>query len=724
MAEIREEILLDIRLEKADNDAQVDTLTSRITNLKKETADLVTTNKALAKSGQDNSKEYLDNTKQIEINKQKIGENTASRKNLITTIIAEDNSIKALTVRNRELVKQRNEISTATVEGRAKIAILNKEIDKNNETIRVNNDALGKQKINIGNYTSALDGLIPGLGGVVRGTQAMTVASKAFIATPIGAIIGALGLALGALMAYFKGSEEGQNRLNKIMNIGGAIMEKIMDVVEGLGETIFEAFDNPKQAVSDLMDFLGENFLNRIKAFAVIWEGITDLDFEKVYNGTIQLTTGITNMTGKLKEFGSEISKQAEDALKRAAELSKIQEASNKKERDLIIQRAQIDRDVARLRVEAQEEEGQARLDKFNQAIDLEKKLLAAEQSLADTRLALAKHAVEDDPTIENKKAYAEAVAGQINAETAFFEGIRKLNQQRVTLEDEIQKERLDKYTEHLEAEHEIYLAAKEKRDEARLEEEEMILRFEERIAKETEARKKAQEDQVENTKKANANLKKISDLKRKSDESDLAAFADGLGQASTLFKEGTAEFKIAATAQALINTYLSASKAFASAGNPILGAILAAIAVAAGLMNVAKINAVQLATGGKVPGYASGGLSGTRIMEGHGSPINRPNGDNRLATVRVGEVILNENQQRALGGDRTFRNIGVPGFIGGGFTGNLNTTSATRRIEQALNEQNIASLINKVNTVLVLQDFEAAESAKNSPENRAQVIS
>ena len=59
--------------------------------------------------------------------------------------------------------------------------------------------ALEKQKINIGNYRSALDGVHPALGKVGRwvraGTQgfkAMTMQALRFIATPIGAILAAL----------------------------------------------------------------------------------------------------------------------------------------------------------------------------------------------------------------------------------------------------------------------------------------------------------------------------------------------------------------------------------------------------------------------------------------------------------------------------------------------------------------------------------------------------
>lgn len=59
------------------------------------------------------------------------------------------------------------------------------------------------------------------------------------------------------------------------------------------------------------------------------------------------------------------------------------------------------------------------------------------------------------------------------------------------------------------------------------------------------------------------------------------------------------------------------------------------------------------------IMGFADSG----RVEPGMGRPIRRKNGDNRVITAKVGEVILNEDHQRKLGGDATFAKIGVPGF-------------------------------------------------------------
>ena len=87
--------------------------------------------------------------------------------------------------------------------------------------------------------------------------------------------------------------------------------------------------------------------------------------------------------------------------------------------------------------------------------------------------------------------------------------------------------------------------------------------------------------------------------------------------------------------------------------------AILSAMAIGRSIFQLSQINAQQFAGGGKVQPVK---LGAGRIRV----PSNIPqlaNGDNVLATVKPNEVILNEQQQKALGGDNTFASIGVPGF-------------------------------------------------------------
>lgn len=127
--------------------------------------------------------------------------------------------------------------------------------------------------------------------------------------------------------------------------------------------------------------------------------------------------------------------------------------------------------------------------------------------------------------------------------------------------------------------------------------------------------------------------------------------------------KKQAKEEKRIAIIQSIINGALAVQRALAVPPGPpftIPSAIAAGIFAA---IQTTTIAAQPLATGGIV------GISGRRVTDRQ-NMRSRANGDNVLATVRRGEVVLNERQQSALGGARTFRAIGVPGFATGGAIG------------------------------------------------------
>ena len=109
---------------------------------------------------------------------------------------------------------------------------------------------------------------------------------------------------------------------------------------------------------------------------------------------------------------------------------------------------------------------------------------------------------------------------------------------------------------------------------------------------------------------------------------------------------------------QSIINGALAVQRALSAPPIPNIP-----FAVATGIfaaIQTATIAAQPLATGGVA------GISGRRVNDRQNIRT-RPNGDNVLATLKRGEVVLNSAQQSALGGASTFRRIGVPGFATGG---------------------------------------------------------
>jgi hypothetical protein len=95
--------------------------------------------------------------------------------------------------------------------------------------------------------------------------------------------------------------------------------------------------------------------------------------------------------------------------------------------------------------------------------------------------------------------------------------------------------------------------------------------------------------------------------------ENTLSATQGMLANVSALLKKGSTEYKIIASAQALIDTYKSATAAYSSASaipvaGWILGPLAAGAAIAAGLANVAKINSTKEFAEGGLTTFASGG--------------------------------------------------------------------------------------------------------------------
>lgn len=186
--------------------------------------------------------------------------------------------------------------------------------------------------------------------------------------------------------------------------------------------------------------------------------------------------------------------------------------------------------------------------------------------------------------------------------------------------------------------------------------------------------------------------------LEQQKNQAKWESSAQLAGALSNLLGQETAAGKAAAIAEATINTYLGATKALATLPPP-ASYIAMAATIASGLVSVAKIAGIGASTPkvtakepnttastqqvtaaiNAVPPFATGG----RVKGG--VPIRRSNGDNVLATLKIGEVVLNKRQQAMLGGDSTFRAIGVPGFATGGVVGGSEIASVQNIINRQI---------------------------------------
>ena len=612
-------------------------------------------------------------------------------------------SIENLTKSSKALREERKKLNLETAEGQKRATEINKQLDANTEIIKKNSSALEKQRLNIGNYSSALDKVIPGLGGMITGIGGMTKAALAFIATPLGAVLAALGVALAALTSYFKGSEEGQLKLNRIMDIGSAIVGKFSDLIQFLGGTLFKTLAAGFETIIGFLDKWVPGFKEATEAF------------EKFLNLDV------------------------------AAHISSLEEERVALNRLLIVERGRLRNEIeaAKLRAESTKNVKErtaalAEVEKLtNELFDKESRLAQLEKEIAIENGKLANNTIEDNDKIAEAIAKVDDIERQRSA--ALKENATKqlaVNEQaRMALEkerDEVVK--LANEENIREGNKVLQAAAQEERHQRELEQ--INERIQAYVSEEEVMRRRIEvldleSDLADESADANSDLekelKKIS--KARAEEARNAAFQDSARQQSlSIAQQVAGQSKEISTGIALISTYFAAQKAFESQflpvpdpSSPIRGGIAAAIAVASGLARVAQINNIGFADGGLVPGFAMGGLSGTRIMGHHGVPINRSNGDNRLATVRTGEVILNEQQQARLGGERTFRSIGVPGFASGGYTGAV--SAAAQRAESASIQREVFEAVSRIRPIVTVEDINAGQSRVDIVDSRAQII-
>ncbi len=179
-------------------------------------------------------------------------------------------------------------------------------------------------------------------------------------------------------------------------------------------------------------------------------------------------------------------------------------------------------------------------------------------------------------------------------------------------------------------------------------------------------------EQQIEEQKEA-AKQRIRDNYNKRAVQGSSKALGDIAKAAKAFGKKGFAVWKAMAMAQAMVDTYSSATAAYKSMAGipyfgPILGAIAAAAATAAGLANVAQIEKQKFALGGFVKGR-SHALGGELIEVEGGEHVTRKS---RVAALgrRFFDFVNNAplGAVKAVIGNMMFPSIPVPATVGGRF--------------------------------------------------------
>jgi hypothetical protein len=164
--ETEEKLIFSIQIDQSDSVDKIANLTREITGLKE-------ANKKLAAQEGDNTKAITENNLLI---KQATNERGRQSKAVLASMEAfgkEAKSIDDARSAVKQLTIERNKLDISTTEGKKRQVELNNSIDTHNKFIKENVDQYQQQKINIGNYTSALSGIKGPIGNAIQGLQGM-----------------------------------------------------------------------------------------------------------------------------------------------------------------------------------------------------------------------------------------------------------------------------------------------------------------------------------------------------------------------------------------------------------------------------------------------------------------------------------------------------------------------------------------------------------------------
>jgi hypothetical protein len=706
-----QEVLIEIKVDTDKAKQDVTTLTKAIEGNKNATKELETENKRLAQSGKQNSQQYRQNAEAIALNKNELSQLNAQRKRAISTAQAQKGSLQGL---RNELAKLTSARNNDQVVGSKAFNQSNRDIAQLNKQIKASEQAGGDFRRNVGNYSSATDGLTksvsavsPAIGGMATQLVSATRAAIAFIATPIGAILAAVAAAIGLVAQYFTRTEDGGNKLALTMAYLGGIFEGVLDVLSALGHIIVDQVIGAFEQGALSFEILSATFEKGILNIQLAYEKLFGAE-EDAIKINKELEENAKRLTKAETALQVSIQKSNEELDANVKALTEAAGAVNEKANEL--QRLQgLENDLNKLRRESTVITAEANRQVFeglkiakDETISFAERrkgleeASAAEKLLSDQKVEIARRDLEiikgrdavNNSTTEALQEVADAEAALIDAQTASLRVQTKIQASKITLinqeksannaarkekEDAAAKEIKDAedlLTRTRESQHNLTIAKKEAaaeeiegaqekafalteieklklaeqlNDETLLTADIELLKFEsgERIAQFRENAALQEQDRRDKAiAETEKNAKKEEQLQKQVAQQKINLLNSGFALAKAVAGDNEKLQKGIAIAQAVTNTALGITKAFATLPYP------AAIPAAA---SIAITGAAQLAT------------IASQSSDGGGGSITAPTGTSvtgETQTVDTNQIDQAADQQQAL--ENAIANLGL----------------------------------------------------------------
>jgi hypothetical protein len=482
---------------------------------------------------------------------------------------------------------------------------------------------------------------------------AFRVLRGAIIATGIGVLVVALGTAVEALSNFSSAAEdaaEAQKTLNEEIVKGADVQLKAeQQFIDRRTKLLVSEAKARGDSAEKIAKIESDALISRKRSLERYYAEVKNADADaaleaetnlKNINNEIQVAENNAaaarlekkkEATNKIKEQnkqeGEEIKQQTKDANKQLAdleqqnELNKIADEQQRSIRKIELDKAQFEKEVAALKINekikarlieenAKVVDAQIREINQNRADEEAKQEAEYQQKVADVRAEVQLNAIKDEDvkSIEAIKAKYQKQFDEITVQET-ESGIKQTELRKALQERQAQEiEDADLKIRQRIAQRDLEFNQKQIDNE--------LLTFNQRRAYVDESLSDLEryyaegvilEEDYNKQREALTNVRiALNEKEKEAQMNNIAAYGQVVGQLAQLLGKNTAAGKAAAIAEATINTYLSASKAYSAMSSippaPLFGAIAAGVATAAGIKNIREIAKVQ------VPGGYGGG--------------------------------------------------------------------------------------------------------------------
>lgn len=174
----------------------------------------------------------------------------------------------------------------------------------------------------LSSLTNTVDGMGIPLSKTITNFGKMTKAAMAFVATPLGMILGAVALALKAVHTWLNKSAEGQKVMAQVSAFFGSIMGSVTDIVIAFGKYLFKTFTGGNKAVSEFILAFVTQFKtgfsavkNLVVGFGTIFKGVWQIITGEISEGWTTLKEGVSQMGTGLLDAGKNVINQIKTAV-------------------------------------------------------------------------------------------------------------------------------------------------------------------------------------------------------------------------------------------------------------------------------------------------------------------------------------------------------------------------------------------------------------------------